>query len=295
MASTISAQGPEPELGPEPERATSSQPSSTAKAEMHLLPMTICSGKAAIQHATATYAEAFSTDPYQRYSLTPIRPSSSNDKATHPIHSPAVRTHLWRYLVTQAAVNGGHIVNATGDWSSVGIYFDPGTSDAGSTRMLLPFPPHTGGSSVLGTALWIVVRVGPRMLWRGAAYDAALRRLRKRYFKAERLRRRDFFYVAVLATLEGRRGEGLGSAWIRWLQARAAEVGRPVWLETSTEGARRMYERCGFRCVGCERMGVGWVDEEGWWVEDERARREAKGVALWGMVWWPEGVEEERR
>ena len=66
-------------------------------------------------------------------------------------------------------------------------------------------------------------------------------------------------------------------------------------MESSSEGSRKVYARCGFVDVLGEkgevgiRMGVGRCDEKGEVAQGE----EAAGVVFFPMVWWPEGYKRE--
>ena len=77
----------------------------------------------------------------------------------------------------------------------------------------------------------------------------------------------------------------------------ARRDGEKVWLESSTERSRDVYQHAGFRVVGEMWCGVGQVD--GWgrgvkrWVESEGGkenegwRERATGVRCFGMVFDP--------
>lgn len=197
---------------------------------------------------------------------------------------------MWHLTVRQTISNGGHITNVDGDWDSVGIYFVPGTNNDSVFRML--------ASSMLSTFLWVSWHMRARLVWRaGVTYPGTLEKFKKNYFLPERLKKYDFYLIAYLATLESRRSQGLGSKWVRWVQAKAAPEGKPIWVETSTARAKAMYERCGFWTVDEETLGAGDVDEEGWSVKKGREGEghEATGVKLWALVWWPPGMKEERK
>ena len=85
---------------------------------------------------------------------------------------------------------------------------------------------------------------------------------------------------------------------MRWCQRQAREhvdaktgqkEGKGVWLECSSEGARRVYEREGFEVVGEVWYGGGECDGEG--RVGKEAKGELTGCKVTGMVWWPdEGV-----
>lgn len=78
----------------------------------------------------------------------------------------------------------------------------------------------------------------------------------------------------------------MAPALIRKLQDRAREERKPIYLEASNEGARRVYEKLGFEEVGeMIWLGKGECDVQG----EVAAGEVAKGVPMWPMVWWPEG------
>lgn len=203
---------------------------------------------------------------------------------------PNFRYNTWHFVVRQEIDNGAIITNIDGDWNSVGIYFVPATFGDSVFRTL--------ASSMLWTFLGLAKSMGPTLLWRGAVtYPQQLASFKKNYFLPERLKKHDFYVVAALATLEAARGQGLASKFIKWLQVKATEEAKPIWLETSTHKAKAMYERCGFWVVEEVTLGAGEVDAEGLSVKKGREGEghEATGVKFWGLVWWPPGMKEERR
>lgn len=111
----------------------------------------------------------------------------------------------------------------------------------------------------------------------------------------DRVKNARYFYIAMLGTMEEARGKGLASAFVRLVKEQARKAGEPVWLETSTDNAKRMYERCGFREVDMARLGVGDVNEDGWSTAKGREGEgtEPKGVRCWAMAWWPEWETDE--
>lgn len=103
-----------------------------------------------------------------------------------------------------------------------------------------------------------------------------------------------YYYLSHIGTLDTARGQGLAPALIRSLQERAQGEGLPIWLESSSQGSRKVYLRCGFVDVEVEgrvgiKMGVGRCDERG----EVATGEEAKGVEIYPMVWWPEGYVRE--
>lgn len=57
-------------------------------------------------------------------------------------------------------------------------------------------------------------------------------------------------YLSSMATLPGYRGRGAGSAMLKAGLEQARELDLPIYLEASTPGNRRLYERFGFRNLG---------------------------------------------
>lgn len=203
---------------------------------------------------------------------------------------PKFRYNSWHFVVAQEVSNSGIVTNIDGDWDSVGVYFVPGTSNDPILRVL--------ASSMFSTFVYLARSLRPALLWRGVVtYPGQLDTFKKNYFLPDRLKKHDFYYVAALATLESRRGQGLASKFIKWLQVKATEDKKPIWLETSTAHAKVMYERCGFWVVDEVTLGAGEVDNEGLSVKKGREGEghEATGVKLWALIWWPPGVKEERK
>ena len=163
--------------------------------------------------------------------------------------------------------------------------------------------------SLLPPVVNLIFSMGIERSWRTIhSYPLHIDALKKAYWGPMQLKETAYYSVAMLATLEQCRGQGLASRYIRYVQGLAKGEGVPVWLETSTGHARELYIRLGFKEVGLRRCGVGLVGNEGWRVRKGRSEVpeqdghgkakevdvEAIGARLWGMVWWPEGVQEVR-
>ena len=58
------------------------------------------------------------------------------------------------------------------------------------------------------------------------------------------------FYVQLIGAGSKHRGKGLAPALIKDSQERAKEERKPIYLEASNEGARRVYEKLGFEDSG---------------------------------------------
>lgn len=92
------------------------------------------------------------------------------------------------------------------------------------------------------------------------------------------------YYLFFISTASEARGQGLGGKLITRFQDEVRNEGKgtPIWLEATTEGSMRLYERCGFEHVTDWRLGEGIVDKDG------EATKGGEGVKLWAMVWWPD-------
>jgi ribosomal protein S18 acetylase RimI-like enzyme len=78
------------------------------------------------------------------------------------------------------------------------------------------------------------------------------------------------WYVNVLAAYPEHRGKGLGTALLALADRIAAELHRPnlsIVVADANAGARRLYERCGYREAGRRRMRKdGWINAGTDWV-----------------------------
>jgi ribosomal protein S18 acetylase RimI-like enzyme len=78
------------------------------------------------------------------------------------------------------------------------------------------------------------------------------------------------WYVNVLAAYPEHRGKGLGTALLDLAQAVALKLGRPglsIIVSDANGGARRLYERCGYREAGRRQMlKDDWINPGTHWV-----------------------------
>ena len=65
------------------------------------------------------------------------------------------------------------------------------------------------------------------------------------------------WFLADLAAAPSARGKGVGSALLAHRLAAVDAAGLPAYLEATTEGSRRLYERFGFRAVETIRLRGG--------------------------------------
>ena len=86
------------------------------------------------------------------------------------------------------------------------------------------------------------------------------------------------WYVNVLAAYPQHRGQGLGTALLDRAQAIALKLGRPglsIIVADANRGARRLYERCGYREAGRRPMlKEDWVNAGTHWVLLTREARQ---------------------
>ncbi|OBT72919.1 hypothetical protein VF21_07788 [Pseudogymnoascus sp. 05NY08] len=95
----------------------------------------------------------------------------------------------------------------------------------------------------------------------------------------------DPYYIFFVGTAAVHQGKGLGAEVVGEVLERARGEGRTVWLEATTGGSRRLYERLGFVVVREIVMGEGRVGGDG------GVKKGGEGVRIWAMVWRPEGGE----
>lgn len=92
----------------------------------------------------------------------------------------------------------------------------------------------------------------------------------------------DYYYIDYLGTHPEVRNKGYASAFMRYAQDVAKKAGKPIYLQSSTDENRRLYESFGFVVVGEQRLGKGEVDRTGR-ISGRDGDRE--GAVWWGMTW----------
>ncbi|KAK4499874.1 hypothetical protein PRZ48_008060 [Zasmidium cellare] len=204
----------------------------------------------------------FRDDPVITYMLSSLSP-------------PARAAYITQYFhtLTKAAVLSGGIFQQAADWSCIAIWLPPNCRIDGTSTVLR--------AGFIPCILKLGLGGAKRMLF---DFQAQADALKKRYLKDRGVTR--FYYLFFIGTDEKARGQGLASKVIRAWQAKARAEGLPIWLEATTEGSKRVYERCGFGF--CEEIVMGRGTHDG---TGER-RRGGDGVRMWGMVWWPERGEK---
>ncbi|PSN71249.1 hypothetical protein BS50DRAFT_631243 [Corynespora cassiicola Philippines] len=179
---------------------------------------------------------AFLTDPVTNYALHHLPPSAR----------PAATHHLFRLSTSVALGQGAEIYTArlasapNPPSPTPQDPFDPQT-----TALILP-PGHSLDTPTPLTLLRILLNLtlptallhlGTRLFHLALALPRALAPPKADTF---RLPGQKYFYVFQVATAAEHRGKGLAAEVLREVQGRAREVGCPVWIEASNEGARRL-------------------------------------------------------
>ncbi|KAK7935907.1 hypothetical protein PG985_001402 [Apiospora marii] len=144
-----------------------------------------------------------------------------------PARRRALIQTLLRLFVQVGAAGGAHLLEAD-SWGAAAVFLPPGRGVVGAVVEL-------GFTSIKRMYTDLI---------------APIERLKRQHLTPEE-RAGGYGYLTVVGTAPARQGQGLGGALLRRMQALAtAAGGRPIWLEASSEGSRRLYERHGFVVVG---------------------------------------------
>ena len=164
--------------------------------------------------ARALYSRAFFDYSLMVYA----RP---NDRRRGPALATLYGAILWDYLVRGE-------VYATPDFTGVAAWLRPGTP--------MPSFIQQARSGMLRLPLGFGLRGFLRLL----AYDEVGRRLHHQYASEPH------WFLALIGVDVGHQGQGLGSALMRPMLARADAEGKACWLDTHQENNVRLYQRHGF-------------------------------------------------
>jgi GNAT superfamily N-acetyltransferase len=118
-------------------------------------------------------------------------------------------------------------------------------------------------------------------------HGSAVKKARQKAFpRRKQLSSPAYWYLFILGTEPSRQGQGLGGTMLEHLKdhvKKSSQPHLPLWLESSSEGSRKLYKRHGFEDVDEMTLGIGVVGPDG------RAKKGGEGVKTWGMIWRPEG------
>jgi len=98
----------------------------------------------------------------------------------------------------------------------------------------------------------------------------------------------DYYYIDYLGTYPEARNKGYASAFMKHAQKIATKDGKSIYLQSSTDENRRLYEKFGFVVVGEQRLGKGEADASGRVPENGG---DTEGAVWWAMTWSPRDVE----
>jgi hypothetical protein len=228
--------------------------------------------------------DAFRDDPAMRLACS-VLPEAEAE---------AYRRQFLHVLYKAAALNDAVFQFAPDNKSCGGIWLKPGK------RVDNPFTVMQAG--FLSVIRKLGIKGSARILFDLPALTTARKKahllpLTKRYHY--------LFFLGCTTTAQGR---GLGGAVIKRMQDRILASGPnaasiiltpgetpleflPIWLESSSLGSKRLYERCGFRQVGEDCiLGKGTHDRDGRPVPPEM-KGKGEGVRIYPMIWVPEGFK----
>lgn len=140
--------------------------------------------------------------------------------------------------------------------------------------------PWTWYSSGLLGLMWDLGLGGVKRipLGYGLAADAA----KAKYLDLSGPKKEPYYYVFIIGAGNEARGKGLGSKLMTEVREKCKAEGVACWLESTTEGSKRLYERLGWEVKEEIVLGKGEVGADG------LVKEGGKGVKIWGMLYRPE-------
>ncbi|KAI1810137.1 hypothetical protein GGS20DRAFT_568822 [Poronia punctata] len=176
-------------------------------------------------------------------------------------------------IVKASLMNDGVFYYDAENWGSCAVLMPPGK------KMDNPM------TAVQAGLLGLLRRLGTKGVKHIREHGTAVKRAKKKAMGRSRPGRESemsrYWYLFILGTHADRQGQGLGGALLEALKDKVRPTGRPLWLESSSEGSRRLYARHGFEEVEEITLGRGVVDADGL-VKDG-----GEGIKTWGMIWRP--------
>lgn len=261
--------------------------------------------KSIVQPSYKSLSICFADDPAFRLLLS--KPHSQNLLDSRPFRDRLFKTMITVFATSNCTVTSvfpdedvtlekERDVSSEPSWPTVGVYTSPGGPKFRLETLRLAAIPFA----------MLALKAGIyRLRYASRCYRQSIKPMKDGTFNRHTIRKEDFYSVAFLGTLPEYRGRGLGAAFLRHLQDIASEhrngkgelEPKAIWLESSSKESRRLYERVGFEVMTEVRDGVGVLDERGFRREEVEAQGRntdnLPGVAVWGMVWWPD--DETRR
>jgi ribosomal protein S18 acetylase RimI-like enzyme len=180
-------------------------------------------GRSQVDATAELLANAFSEDPIYRY----LFPESERSRANN------IRS-LFKLVVIYSQP------------------FDRIYTTTGTLQGIAAWEPPKHSRPNLLQLLPLVLALPFQIGWRNT------RRISMAFSKAEELRNRNMsqphWYLIVLGVLSNYQGQGIGGRLLEPVLKQADLEGYPCYLETSTEGAVRFYQRHGFEVIATERL-----------------------------------------
>lgn len=208
--------------------------------------------------AVAVLAPVFEDDPVIRYMLNNLSPEARL----------AYLPEYFNALLTAASLNRA-VISEADSWRCCAVVIPPG-ADVGNPWTFIP----AGG---LGLLWNLGITACKKMIWE---YTNLTEAAKKREMGQDK-----YYYVFFIGTEAVGRGKGLASKLIEETKEVARKEGKPVWLEATTEGSRRLYDKLGFKTLGEIVLGKAKVGADG-----ER-KKGGEGVKIWPMIWRPNSVK----
>ena len=219
-----------------------------------------------VDAAVKTLTEAFATDPVVHYMLNSL--SDEERKSYMPT--------LFTAFLNACTLNNGTIYSiGTNESHSACVTFLPPGSDMAN--------PWTWYSSGMLSVIWKLGFGGIKRILKG--YAAAADAAKGRHMVMDGPEKEKYYYVFIIGAKDEARGQGLGSKLMSEVRDKCKREGMSCWLESTTEGSKRLYERLGWKTVEEIVLGKGEVGPDG------LVKEGGEGVKIWGMLYRPEKEE----
>ena len=217
--------------------------------------------------AVPSLCQAFATDPAVAFMMN----NFSAEQRT------AYMPKLMTALLSACTLNKGTIYSLTLPSASGDAYSASCTIVPPGEDMANPWTWYSSG--ILGV-LWDLGLNGVKNIpiGYGLVCDAA----KARHLDFSGAVKEKYYYVFIIGAGDEARGQGCGSRLMSEVRERCKRENMPCWLESTTEGSRRLYERLGWETKEEIVLGAGKVGADG------MVKEGGEGVKIWGMLYRPE-------
>ncbi|KXJ86886.1 hypothetical protein Micbo1qcDRAFT_236647 [Microdochium bolleyi] len=233
-------------------------PNSAPQASATSTAVVTSGGKERLDHAVQMLSPEFYDDAVFRY----LHSTFQDDEKRHAF------VHVFmRVLVKSALIEHGMVLEVS-NWGAAGVLVPPGARLDGTLTL------------VRAKAVPAMLKLGLKNVPRLFQYLEVVEKVKAKALTVDE--KKKMWYCFIVATASDRRRQGLASAVLQEMQRLAvADGNRCLWLEASSLGAKKTYERQGFVTVEELTFGAGVVDRSG------RLKKDGEGVQCWPMVWRP--------